>query len=104
MTKIFLSLLDETKENPPCVCEKDECLKIGRQYADVSLPVELKPKTTIGKIEVKCCGEPTVDCEDDICSDVRKIVITQKICVSIPIQYELTARTSDCSIECCCGE
>ncbi|MGN0115147.1 MAG: hypothetical protein ACI396_07445 [Acutalibacteraceae bacterium] len=101
MTKIFFGISDEIADKPHCPCDNDACQKVGRQYANVSLPVELTPKTKIGKIEAKCCGEPTVCCQTDDCSNTCKVVITQTICINIPIRYELTACTGECSIECC---
>lgn len=53
-------------------CNQDGCAKIGHQYANISIPIELKPETTVGEIEVKCCGEPSVIHEENQCSNVCK--------------------------------
>lgn len=99
MTKIFIGM-SEDAANKPCPCIQDCCEQIARQYADISTPVELKPKTKIGKIKAECCGEPTVVCEEDICSNSCDVVITQKIIVTIPIKYEMSACVGTSTIEC----
>lgn len=100
MTSINFNVPSKEMPKDSCDCTHDGCMKTGYQYADISLPVELTPKAEIGSIEVECCGEPTVVCENNECSNVSRVVITQRISVSIPIYYKITACASDCQIEC----
>lgn len=100
MTPHNLILPEQKTKSSPCSCTQDGCTKTGHQYADISIPVELKPKTTVGEVEVKCCGEPSVVCEESKCSNVCKVVITQKISINIPIHYQITACTGESTIEC----
>lgn len=90
----------------PCECpESNDCSKVGYQYVDISVPVELKQDATIGEIETKCCGEPTVCCKEEKCGGTCEITITQKVCIKIPINYNVIACVGEGQIDCdCCDE
>ena len=92
---------------PKCVdCpDKNGCVKISCQYADVGVPICLKPKVKIEKIETECMGEPVVCCgkEEDV--DGRHechMMITQKICVKVAVRYNVEAEAGPDSIHCEC--
>lgn len=91
-------------DHPPAGAP-NECAKIGLQYADISVPITLKPDAAIGRIEMKCCGEPTVTCVEDNGANTCEIVITQKVSIKIPVQYSVVACVGESSIDCehgCC--
>lgn len=81
-------------------CEGDGCAKIARQYADISTNIEIKPRTEIGEVQIECCGEPAVTCDNSSCGTTGCININQKICVKIPITYNVLACIGDSTI--CC--
>lgn len=87
--------------DPDCC---DGCTKIGYQYADVSVPVELKPNVKIGKIETECCGEPLVCCTENPAGKGFEALITQKICIKIPIKYNVCADIGETQVNCDCGD
>ena len=86
----------------PCECSDGSCLKIGSACVDVSVPVEVKPEVAIGKIETKCDGTPTIDCEE-CCGEGCVIKITQRICIRVPIQYGVKTSVGEKTISCEAG-
>lgn len=89
-------------------CPKpDGCHKIADEYAEINVPVELRPKTELGEVTTECCGEPTVSCKCDPCNGTCNIVITQKVKIKIPIKYSVDTIVGNSVIECasnCCCE
>jgi len=73
------------------------CEKTVHQKAKVSLPLLIKPFVVAGKIKSKCCGNPkvSIDCKDN-CS----YVITQEICVEIPLKFGVFTAVKDEFVEC----
>ncbi|MEG1501163.1 MAG: hypothetical protein RR396_04335, partial [Clostridiales bacterium] len=99
----------QTRES--CVHEKKSltCTSITSQYADVSLPLKVKPYAIVGKLEAECCGEPIVavhPCQGANCSCGCEITITQTVCIRIPVEYGADANTGDITAVCkrnqCC--
>lgn len=84
----------------PPRCQKDECSKVGYQYADISIPIELKPDTAIGQVTMECCSEPTVTCKDCGCENACEVVVTQKVNIRIPVHYQITACMGESMINC----
>ena len=84
-------------------CPEDACVKVGYQYADVSVPMELKPSAKVGDIVIECCGEPDVKCREGKCGDSCEICITQKISIKIPIHYQVVACAGESKINCICA-
>lgn len=86
-------------------CSGDGCSRTGYQYAEISLPIEIEPGTKLGEIKTECCGEPTVKCRT--CEDGMRceVIITQKICIKIPVCYSVKAcagkEKTECD-NCCC--
>ena len=85
-----------------CKCQQDDCCKIGYQYADISIPVEIKPKAIVGKIETECCGEPTVVCSENICENSCEVIVTQRVSIKIPICYKVLTCVGESKINCDC--
>lgn len=63
------------------------CETVSHHYADISLPVELSPHASVGKIETECCGKPIIRCKEARRHNTCEITITQKIQIKIPIKY-----------------
>lgn len=93
---------------PPMIPEKCElndagcCDKTAYQYADISACISLKPKMKLGTIQTECCGEPTVRCVQNGAENTTDIIITQKVCIKVPICYHVTASMKDDKIHCAC--
>ena len=88
---------------PPCDCSQDGCTKVGYQYVDVSVPIQLKPHTTLDNVEIKCCGEPTIMCRENGCGNTLELTITQRVSVKLPLRYTITACISEAALDCACG-
>lgn len=86
----------------------DGCFKTVFQYADLKLPIEVKPNALVGRIETECCGEPCVTCDCEKCKSVCYICITQKVRIKIPVKFELCAEKGEVTLECdkkhCCDK
>lgn len=82
-------------------CDGKSCTKVSYQSADVSVPIEIKPDVTVGRIEVECCGEPVVK-RGGSCHNSCDVVISQKICVKIPLKYDVCTKVGDSVVECGC--
>ncbi len=89
--------------NQPCECTQDNCTKIGCQYVDISVPIQLEPQTTLDKVEIECCGEPTVSCQDS-CKNTVEVVVTQRVRVKFPIHYTVTACMGESVLDCAACE
>ncbi len=86
-----------------CDCSQDGCVKAGYRYAEISVPIELKPNTTLGEVVVECCGEPDIDCCEAGNADCCEITVTQKVSIKIPVYYQVLACMGDSKIDCDCG-
>lgn len=75
-------------------------MKTVYHYADISVPLELKPHTTLCDMTVECCGEPTVDCRESKSGNACEITLTQKVNIKIPIRYQITACMGETVINC----
>lgn len=101
------TLSDLVKED--CLCPPPEppefgCTTTSLQYADISVPIEIKPNVTIGKIDTQCCGAPVVCCKDNNTNNTCEINITQTVCIKIPINYNIMACIGEEKIDCSCDK
>lgn len=77
------------------------CEKVVHQKAKINLPVSIEPYVISGKIKTKCCGVPTVTIDPYCdCKDCCHYLITQKICIDIPLKFGAITETKDSFIEC----
>ena len=85
-----------------CDDRNDGCSTVNYQYANISIPIEVRPKTKAGDITIECCEEPVIECCESECECEHglDIVITQKVCIKIPIKYQLEASVGEDSIRC----
>lgn len=91
---------DTALSEQQCECSQDECIKIGYQYMDVSVPIRLNPRTSLDKVEIECCGEPTVSCQESCCNNTVEAVVTQRVRVKFPIHYTVTACMGESVLDC----
>ena len=105
ITQKMVSELEKKVVGTEQMCSKDDCIKMGHQHADVSVPIQLKPKATIGDIVMECCEDPEVKCHEDRHKNVCEVVVTQKVCIKIPIRYQINACAGESVIKCdCCDK
>lgn len=80
------------------------CFRTCQQFADIDVPIEIKPKAIVGKIKVECCGNPVIKHKGKC--DSCDIVISQKISVKIPIKYVVAVKVDEARVDCgdakCC--
>ncbi|MEG1633942.1 MAG: hypothetical protein RR314_07825 [Oscillospiraceae bacterium] len=79
------------------------CTSVTSQYADVSVPLKLKPYALVGKMTTECCGEPMFalrPCQGAGGSCGCEITITQTVCIRIPIEYGAEADVGDTTTAC----
>ena len=86
-------------------CPGDEtgncnCNKIVTQCVDVTAPVTLIPTASLGTVTVSCQGVPVVNCVPDPCGTSSTITVTQRVCVTIPVRYDVSMNTGDPTISC----
>lgn len=83
-------------------CCKDDsgCRSESVRYAQVSVALNVVPYARIGKVNTQCLGEPTV-CLYEHSPCGCKLVITQNIGITVPIEYG--ASVSEEAVEVNCG-
>ena len=89
-----------TEEQP-----SEGCTAFTYQSASVSVPITVKPKLSTGSINTFCCGEPSISPSPYkiVCSSKTgncSFVLTQNICIEIPIEISTEALTGCPTIEC----
>jgi hypothetical protein len=92
----------EGKEN----CEKEmetfiTCEKVVHQKTKVSLPISVEPFVIPGKIKARCCGTTKVTIDPfNECKDNCNYVITQEICIEIPLKFGVSTEIKESFVEC----
>ena len=74
------------------------CPVTGRKVVEISVPVTIKPLAKVGKIELQCCGKPTIKSGENPKGELDgtcNFTITQKICVEIPIDFSAETTTGE---------
>lgn len=96
--------INEAYEHAPILpCPGEECggcNKIVTQCVDVTAPVTLTPSAQLGTVTVSCQGMPVVSCTTDPCGTTSTITVTQRVCVTIPVRYDVGISTCDPTISC----
>lgn len=87
---------------PPCGGMDGDCTKIAYEYAEVSVPVTLKPNVCVKDIHAECCGEPQVECGQHSEGETCEIIVTQRIKIKIPVKFAVTACVGESDISCDC--
>ena len=77
------------------------CTGVAAQLVDVSLPIKIKPSAVVGEIDTECCGEPVVTIRQSTCCGKGcHIIITQSICITIPVEFSADAEEGEISAVC----
>ena len=76
------------------------CNKLSTQCVDISAPVTLVPAASLGTVTVSCQGNPVVNCMPDPCGTSSTITVTQRVCVTIPIKYDIAMNSCEPTISC----
>ena len=63
----------------------------------------LVPNASLGTVTVACQGVPVVSCVTDPCGTSSTITVTQRVCVTIPVRYDVSMSTGDPTISCADG-
>lgn len=84
----------------PITCPTGCAGKSGVQCVEVSQPVVLTPRATVGTITTSCPGVPTVSCVTDETGSFCTVTLTQRVCVTIPVSYGATAEPGTPTIAC----
>ncbi len=82
------------------------CTETCYKDINVSIPVTIKPFGKIGNVKTKCL-EGSIICKNNShhCPDTEdscKYVITQKICVEIPVVFGASVEAEEAFIDCDC--
>lgn len=94
---------DPYENFPECdKCGKD-CTKLAKHYMDIKLPVEIKPEANVEKIQMECCGEPEVVCDNPQSLNTCHLLLVQKVCIKIPIRYTFKHDIGESIVDCCKG-
>lgn len=94
---------EQPQESCVDVRENLTCTVVTSQYADVSVPMKLKPYANVGELVTECCGEPVIalrSCQGANCSCGCEITITQTICIRIPMEYGTETDVGDTTAIC----
>lgn len=81
-------------------CPVNGCDRTVVQCVDISAPVTLSPNTSIGTPTATCQGQPTVTCTTDAAGTSCEVIMTQQVCVSIPVQYKVELTPGQPAIAC----
>ena len=100
--------INEAYEHEPILsCGTEEkgrqcsgCDKTVVQCVDVDAPVILTPTATIGTVVVSCQGTPCVTCTTDPNGTSCSVVMTQQVCVSIPVRFGVALTSEEPTISC----
>ena len=74
--------------------------RASSQCVDISLPVVLAPTTSLGTVIASCSGAPTVSCVTNEEGTTCTVTLTQRLCVSIPVTFGITADPNAAAIAC----
>ncbi|MEF9915995.1 MAG: hypothetical protein RR275_05055 [Lachnospiraceae bacterium] len=88
-----------------CICgtENQTCTNILSQYTKVSVPIRIKPCAEVGELIADCYGEPTItvrQCQNSNCECGCDFVITQCICIQIPMEYSVESNVGSTAFTC----
>lgn len=80
------------------------CPAVGYQEVNVSVPITVVPFAYAGAAKVKCCASPVViPCEDyqgGTKNGKCTFVISQTICVEVPVEFGAKTTVGDTYVDC----
>lgn len=99
--------INEAYEHEPLRCPESEepecsggCRKQGEQCLDVSVPLVVTPTSCVGPVRTVCRGEPSVVCVTNPDGTSCTVTFTQKVCITVPIQYGVNVSEGTTKIAC----
>lgn len=89
----------------PEIGAPESCTAFTYQSAAVSVPINVRPKVCTGDISTFCCGEPAITPSPYklVCNSKAggcSFVLTQTVCIEIPVAFSAEACAGCPSIEC----
>ena len=81
-------------------CDNAASVKYVTTCADINVPLELKPSAEVGRIETEFRGDPVVECAQEG-KECCEVLVTQKVCVRVPITFKLKTCVDPSFIVCC---
>jgi len=87
-------------------CPNQSCETTTYQMATVNVPITVTPTANTGDINTVCCGSPTItpcSCKCTYTGDETgscSYIISQNICIEVPIEFSATACVGDPCVEC----
>ena len=85
------------------VRNENTCSAIAVHHANVSVPIQFHPFAIVGHVETECVEDPEIIiCEDrkNPCCHGNKLIITQTLRITIPIENGATANIGCTSVNC----
>ncbi|HHZ03341.1 MAG TPA: hypothetical protein GX396_10490 [Tissierellia bacterium] len=82
----------------PPVCHETGNTTEIEEMIDVAVPVTVAPEVEVGYVTVNVIGEPCVrpiPCVNLPRNGICKFLVTQKLCVQVPITFKASADTSN---------
>lgn len=83
-----------------CSCSGSGCSKSGTQCVEISEPVVLTPTAAVGTLSTTCQGVPEITCETAPDGASCTVTLTQRVCVTIPVNYGVTLTSGQPAIAC----
>lgn len=84
--------------------EDQTCPAVGYKSVSVCVPVTVTPFAKAGATHTTCCGDPVVTSGDTPCegrkNGICQFTISQKICVSVPVQFGASSTVGDTFVDC----
>ena len=78
------------------------CTRTSVQCVDVDAPIVLTPDVTFGDVTVRCQGNPCITCQSAPDGSSCTVIMTQQLCVSIPVHYNVESAPGTPTISCAC--
>lgn len=79
------------------------CPAVGTQFANVCVPVTVKPFAIPGPVTVDCFGEPVIASEECCRGKVGQVchfTISQKIKIEIPVDFGAAVKVGETFVDC----
>jgi hypothetical protein len=101
--------MDDSQYDYKCdhdkVCPDKVCPAVVYRLVNVSVPVTVTPTARTGHPSVKCFGRPNVCVGIPFCCNDKptscSFVISQQVCVGIPVAIGATVCNDDPFVNCC---
>jgi len=85
-----------------CDNEKEN-IAIAQQKANVSVPVSVKPRVNTKDAIMYSFGDPVLkqnSCQCEYCQKSYRFVLSQNICIEIPIEFSVDTTVGNAYIDC----